>query len=366
MLGRAAGRLSPQEENSRLASEIDRDLLEVVAQAGYNWIESRQDLGGVRRVSNECEGELELLLKCSFAAYFRLARSTGSSNRTAIQWTHLQIQKNFFRPLVQEVLPFLRMMYLPLKGRKRIQQEVEPEFLYKRRLPKKRIDLLLHALFKEVIPRLGRIEQKLTTSAALGRESRSACRNVFRRDRGGAWIVTYCGETRLFSHVNGLSYVYLLLQCPGTPIKASQLIRVSQSPLCSRPALLDGDLENESEAGVPILDEQACKAYTLELKRLQEEYRTAEAKHDLALMQNLQRDQEFISSQLNVNRGLYGRKRTFATQSERARVTVQKAIRHALHKIRHANTELAEHLQAAIKTGTWCVYDPEPRIEWQL
>jgi hypothetical protein len=52
---------------------------------------------------------------------------------------------------------------------------------------------------------------------------------------------------------------------------------------------------------------------------------------------------------------------------ERARVTVTKGIKAALQRIREANGKLADHLDATIKRGYVCSYNPDPRvsIEWE-
>jgi hypothetical protein len=54
--------------------------------------------------------------------------------------------------------------------------------------------------------------------------------------------------------------------------------------------------------------------------------------------------------------------------AERARVRVAHAIHHALDRIAVHHTELNEHLRATIRTGTSCVYLPDPRrtLRWDL
>ena len=59
--------------------------------------------------------------------------------------------------------------------------------------------------------------------------------------------------------------------------------------------------------------------------------------------------------------GLGGRDRRAASASERARVAVTKAIRYALGKIAEHDAALAEHLEIAVRTGTYCAYAPADR-----
>jgi hypothetical protein len=60
--------------------------------------------------------------------------------------------------------------------------------------------------------------------------------------------------------------------------------------------------------------------------------------------------------------------RRAASASERARVSVTQAVRHAMHRIRKHDPPLAEHLERAIRTGTYCVYLPDTRItaSWRV
>ena len=54
--------------------------------------------------------------------------------------------------------------------------------------------------------------------------------------------------------------------------------------------------------------------------------------------------------------------RRAGSASERARVSVTRAIRHAMSRIRQHDPPLGEHLDRAIRTGVYCVYLPDSRI----
>jgi hypothetical protein len=66
--------------------------------------------------------------------------------------------------------------------------------------------------------------------------------------------------------------------------------------------------------------------------------------------------------------GLGGRDRSTASNAERARVSVTRAIRSAIERIGEQNPALGTHLDAAIRTGTYCSYRPDPRapMAWDL
>jgi len=56
------------------------------------------------------------------------------------------------------------------------------------------------------------------------------------------------------------------------------------------------------------------------------------------------------------------------TAAELARVKATRSIRAAMQRIGTHNAPLIAHLRATIKTGTYCVYTPDPRlpVEWEL
>ena len=59
---------------------------------------------------------------------------------------------------------------------------------------------------------------------------------------------------------------------------------------------------------------------------------------------------------------------TASSSSERARVSVTRAIRRSLDgAICEQSPSLGDHLEATIRTGTFCSYTPDPRapIVWQ-
>jgi len=64
--------------------------------------------------------------------------------------------------------------------------------------------------------------------------------------------------------------------------------------------------------------------------------------------------------------GLGGRDRAAGSVAERARMRATKAIRAAIDRIRPHDSKLAEHLGRSVRTGTFCVYSPDPaaRVDW--
>ena len=72
-----------------------------------------------------------------------------------------------------------------------------------------------------------------------------------------------------------------------------------------------------------------------------------------------------ITEQLAAAVGLGGRDRRARSPSERARSTVTKVVKAALHRISEHHAALGRHLTVSIKTGTFCSYAPdEPPAPW--
>ncbi len=65
-----------------------------------------------------------------------------------------------------------------------------------------------------------------------------------------------------------------------------------------------------------------------------------------------------LLQQLSSAFGLGGRARWVGSAVERARITVQRCVREAIKKIAEHEAELGRHLDWAIRTGTYCAYEP--------
>jgi hypothetical protein len=77
---------------------------------------------------------------------------------------------------------------------------------------------------------------------------------------------------------------------------------------------------------------------------------------------------DFLVAELAAAVGLAGRDRPAGSSTERARVNVTRAIRSALGRIRAHSPTVADHLDSAVRTGTFCCYSPDPRapITWSF
>jgi hypothetical protein len=112
-----------------------------------------------------------------------------------------------------------------------------------------------------------------------------------------------------------------------------------------------------------LLDPQAKNAYRRRLKEIDADLEDARLMGDLGRVAQVEAERDFLLRELSRAVGLGGRERRAGSASERARVSVTRAVRHAMSRIREHNPALGEHLDRTIRTGTYCVYLPDPRIK---
>ena len=123
----------------------------------------------------------------------------------------------------------------------------------------------------------------------------------------------------------------------------------------------------EGDAG-PMLDVQAKAAYRARVTELQEEIEEADAFNDPERAARAREELGFLARELAGAVGLGGRDRKTGSDAERARVNVTRAIRTALKRIADHDPVLSRSIGSAIRTGTFCVYEPTPGDEpdWDL
>jgi hypothetical protein len=125
--------------------------------------------------------------------------------------------------------------------------------------------------------------------------------------------------------------------------------------------ILDADLtvRAASKAG-PILDDVAKDSYRRRLAEIEEDMDEARSMGNVDRLEQAMLEREFLIKELSRAVGLGGRDRQVSSDSERARVSVTRAIRHAIARLEQHDAGLAEHLTRTIRTGTYCSYLPDP------
>lgn len=186
-------------------------------------------------------------------------------------------------------------------------------------------------------------------------------KGVFRRD-GEYWTVEFGGKTVQIRDSKGMRHLARLLAEPGRELHALDLARqdAASPPL---PSGSVAELSADPLAGAgPPLDAEAKAAYRRRLEDLQADVDEADAFNDPERGARARQEIEFLTDELAGAVGLGGRDRDAASSAERARISVTRAIRSSLARIAEQSPDLGRHFEATIRTGTFCSYNPDPRV----
>jgi tetratricopeptide (TPR) repeat protein len=164
-----------------------------------------------------------------------------------------------------------------------------------------------------------------------------ACRRVGRR-----WQITAGDRMAHVQHSVGMAYLARLVGSPGTEMLASDLA---------------GAVGAEHSSFQPALDERAKAAYRQRITELRGEIDDAEGACDIERAAEARLELEHFLHELAQATGLGGRDRAFRDNTERARTSVQKAIKRALAGIIEADVVIGQALARRVVTGVRCVYE---------
>lgn len=181
------------------------------------------------------------------------------------------------------------------------------------------------------------------TPGALG-----GARARFRRE-GELWTASFEGTTVQLVDVKGFGDLARLLARPG--------IEVHCLELADRPGEAPG-------AGDTVLDERARREIRTRAADLQHDIEDADRAHDLGRAERAREELDRLVDTLTGAMGLRGRARALGSPAERARSAVTWRIRSAIRRIAAAHPRLGRHLENAVRTGHFCVYQPETPIDW--
>lgn len=192
--------------------------------------------------------------------------------------------------------------------------------------------------------------------------------NLFRRE-GEYWTIAYEGEPFRLRDLKGLRYLARLLGEPGREFHVLDLVTMESGAADRLGPRSEPGLTVARPSGLgPLLDAGAKEAYRKRLRDLEEEITEAREKGDPGRAARLEQEHEFLVAELARAMGLGGRDRKAGAPAERARVSVTRAIRAALARIRAHNPNLSNHLDRTVRTGTYCSYQPDPRApaDWRV
>ena len=184
---------------------------------------------------------------------------------------------------------------------------------------------------------------------------------IFRRE-GDYWSLMFEGRTVRVRDLKGMRYLARLLAHPGQEFHVLNLVAAETGAAAQEESGQASGLSRTalSDAGA-MLDEQAKNAYRRRLTEIEEDIEQARALGEAEREAQADAERDFLIRELSRAVGLGGRDRRASSASERARVAVTRAIRQGIARIGEHHTPLGEHLDRAIRTGTYCAYLPDPR-----
>jgi hypothetical protein len=195
---------------------------------------------------------------------------------------------------------------------------------------------------------------------------------AFLRREGDVWAFDVDQQSVRVRDSKGVRCLATLLANPGVEIHAMELAQAGtkgdgedQARVAAARAELDG--ATSDDAG-PLLDAEAKSAYRRRLDELRAEVDEAESFNDPERAAHAREEMDFLVRELAGAVGLGGRDRKAASSVERARVSVTKAIRATVRRIGEHDPNLGRELEATVRTGTFCIYEPDPRhpLDWQI
>lgn len=161
------------------------------------------------------------------------------------------------------------------------------------------------------------------------------------------WQISYEGKLVLLPEVKGFHDLLILL---GHPEKQFHCTELMGGGLVMHPEL--------------VFDEKAKRSYQKKILELEEEIRWSENNNDLQRTASLHKEYDSIVDHLTTSLGLRGKIRKAHDVLDKTRSAVTWRIRNTIQKIEKVHPMLAKHLSASIKTGIFCVYNPEKPVRW--
>jgi tetratricopeptide (TPR) repeat protein len=206
-----------------------------------------------------------------------------------------------------------------------------------------------------------RPEVEAAEASAPGTQRTSA---TFRRE-GEYWSIAFDGEAFRLKDSKGMRHLSVLLSSPGSEIHVLELVAAVEGHALHGGGADAGLAVGSTDAG-EMLDERAKSEYRARLGELESELAEAEEWNDSERVSRLRDEMDFLARELGSAVGLGGHDRKAASNAERARVNVTRAIHSAVDRIKDQSAELGSHLAVTVRTGTYCSYQPDPRspVSW--
>ncbi len=161
----------------------------------------------------------------------------------------------------------------------------------------------------------------------------------------GFWTFAVGGATVVTPESVGLKYLATMISNAPRGVSVMELTGASVDP-------------SEHD----VLDPIALRSYRARMLELEQEMAEADAHADMERSARARLEFDTLLDTLRREIRPDGRSRQFAGQSERARSSVQKAIRRALDRINESAPELARGLHLSVSTGYECRFVPNDSL----
>jgi hypothetical protein len=200
------------------------------------------------------------------------------------------------------------------------------------------------------------------------RENSAPPTNIFRRQTGGRWEVSY-GSDRcvVLKHVEGMTLIRRLLMSPGELIRATECLgadpTVDAGRLIAAPVNEDHATTANAE-GIPAIDTRARREAADRVRELQKEREHAQERSDDAKIEEIEKELAAIEKITTAALARHGRVRRLGSDREKARQAVLRRYKTALRLLEQSAPMLATHLRQSIRSGSMFVYQPNPPVEW--
>jgi hypothetical protein len=179
---------------------------------------------------------------------------------------------------------------------------------------------------------------------------------------GAFWSLSYAGTVARVKDSKGVRDMAKLIAARGHSIAAVDLVNDGGSRTEASP---ERGLHIEGDVG-EVLDAQARAQYRARLLELDDAVRDADECNDPHRASLARDERTFLLSELGAAVGLAGRPRVALDPAERARKAVTWRVRDSISHIEAVHPALGRHLRLSVRTGSFCVYEPDQPIEWRL
>jgi hypothetical protein len=186
---------------------------------------------------------------------------------------------------------------------------------------------------------------------------------------GPTWTVIYNGNALRGLKGNGYLYIQYLVKNPGQQYHTSDINKLDgiiENPRTCFDKNLDTNRKKSSHE--IKTDEKAAKQYRTRLKELKIEREKAEQDRNMAALDKINEEFDYIDSVLKKDFSPKGTPRNFRDDSDKIKDRIVQAIRRAVLSIQKHDPEAGEHFQEALKpiNSFQQCYKPDKQINWKF